>query len=183
MEWILLSGGRVPAGEWHPAREVATLWWAATPLTIAGVPITGLTLPHAAQLAHRLGARMPTSVEWEWMASGAVRRFPWGNDTPGRDHANLRGLGPGHPTPVRTHPAGRTPDGLWDVGGNVWEWTTAPWRRDRVALLRGGSYHSLAQYAECAHANDVPPGIASPGIGLRPVRDTGPTPPTRGDAS
>ncbi|WP_381560703.1 hypothetical protein [Streptomyces eurythermus] len=44
-----------------------------------------------------------------------------------------------------------------------------------------GSYHSPAQYAECAHANDAPPGIASPGIGLRPVRSTAPTPPTRGD--
>lgn len=181
VEWIRISGGPVAAGEWHPAQEVGTLWWAATPLAVAGMPVTGLALPHAAQLAHQLGARIPTSAEWEWMASGAVRRFPWGDHAPKRGHANLRGLGPGLPTPVRAHAAGRTPDGLWDVGGNVWEWTTAPWRRDRVALLRGGSYNSLAQYAECAHANDVPPGISSPGIGLRPVRDTAPTSPSSGD--
>lgn len=163
--------------EWHPAQEAATLWWASTPLAVAGMPVTGLTLPQAAQL----GARIPTSAEWEWMASGAVRRFPWGNHVPGPGHANLRGLGPGLPTPVRSHTVGRTPHGLWDVGGNVWEWTTAPWRRDRIALLRGGSYNSLSQYAECAHAIDVPPGIVSPGIGLRPVRDTAPTPATAGD--
>ncbi|GGV50252.1 hypothetical protein GCM10010245_79030 [Streptomyces spectabilis] len=41
-------------------------------------------------------------------------------------------------------------------------------------LLRGGSYHSLAPYAACAHANDAPPGLHSPGIGIRPVRDTPP---------
>ncbi|MFD7853396.1 formylglycine-generating enzyme family protein [Streptomyces microflavus] len=180
MAWIRISGGPVPAGEWHPAQEVVTLWWASTPLAVAGMPVTGLTLPEAAQLAHRLGARLPTSAEWEWMAAGAVRRFPWGDQMPGPGHANLRGLGAGRPTPVRSHKVGRTPDGLWDVGGNVWEWTTAPWRRDRIALLRGGSYNSLSQYAECAHANDVPPGIVSPGIGLRPVRDTAPTPATAG---
>ncbi|MFB8085016.1 formylglycine-generating enzyme family protein [Streptomyces sp. NPDC055992] len=180
MEWIRISGGSVPAGEWHPAQEVATLWWASTPLAVAGLPVTGLTLPQAAQLAHRVGARIATSAEWEWMASGTVRRFPWGDQVPGPGHANLRGLDSGRPTPVRSHADGRTPDGLWDVGGNVWEWTTAPWRRDRIALLRGGSYNSPSQYAECAHANDIPPGICSPGIGLRPVRNTAPTPATDG---
>lgn len=90
MEWIHISGGPVPAGEWHPAQEVATLGWALTPLSVAGMPLTGLTLPRAAQLAHRLGVRIPPSAEWEWMASGAVRRFPWGNQIPGPRHANLR---------------------------------------------------------------------------------------------
>ncbi|MGY3056243.1 formylglycine-generating enzyme required for sulfatase activity [Streptomyces sp. TE3672] len=180
VEWIRISGGQVPDGEWHPSQEVAHLWWAATPLCVDGLPVTGLALVHAAQLAHMLGARVATSAEWEWMAAGGTRRFPWGQQVPGPGHANLRGFGPGRPTQVRAHPAGRTPDGIWDVAGNVWEWASAPWRRDRVALLRGGSYNSLVQYAECAHANDIPPNISSPGIGLRPVRDTAPTPPTSG---
>ncbi|MFD7551460.1 formylglycine-generating enzyme family protein [Streptomyces sp. NPDC059816] len=121
------------------------------------------TLLEAAQLSAVLGGRLPNSAEWEWMASrGGYRRFPWGDAEPAPGTANLRSFGPGRATAVTTHPAGRTPEGLWDVGGNVWEWTTAPWRRDRIALLRGGSYHSLVQYASCAHANDVPGHLASP---------------------
>lgn len=171
-----MIGGRVPPGEWHPGRPVATLWWSATPLARGRMPITGLSLPHAARLAFEVGGRLPTSAEWEWMAGGGTRRFPWGNRAPERGYANLRGLGPGRVTPVRAHAAGRTPEGVWDAAGNVWEWTTAPWRRDRAALLHGGSHHSLIQYAACIHANDAPPGLCSPGIGIRAVRDTPPDP-------
>ncbi|WP_435869105.1 formylglycine-generating enzyme family protein [Actinomadura coerulea] len=175
MKWVRIPAGQVPAGEWHRAQPVATLWWSATPLAAAGLPLTGLPLAAAAALAAQLGGRIPTSAEWEWMAGGGRRRFPWGEAAPGSQHANLRGAGPGRTTPVHTHPAGRTPDGLWDVAGNVWEWTTAPWRRDRIALLRGGSYLSLPQYAACAHANDAPPDLRSPGIGIRIVRAAPPT--------
>ncbi|WP_246150118.1 formylglycine-generating enzyme family protein [Streptomyces qinzhouensis] len=172
--WIRISGGTGPAGEWHPAQTVPDLWWAAAPLAREGMPVTGLALLEAAQLSAEMGGRLPTSAEWEWMASrGGHRRFPWGDTEPVPGTANLRGFGPCRATPVTAHPAGRTPEGLWDVGGNVWEWTTAPWRRDRIALLRGGSYHSLVQYACCAHANDVPGHLSSPGIGIRPVRLVG----------
>ncbi|MFF4924218.1 formylglycine-generating enzyme family protein [Kitasatospora sp. NPDC001261] len=169
-----MTGGRLPDREWHRAQDVLDLWWADTPLSRAGLPITDLTLHQAHVLAAGLGGRLPTSPEWEWMAGAGKRRYPWGEQEPTAEHANLRGHGPATTTAVRTHPAGRTPEGLWDVAGNVWEWTSAPWRRDRAALLRGGSYNSLAQYASCTHANDVPPDLSSPGIGIRPVRDTPP---------
>ncbi|AQY20222.1 hypothetical protein T261_00797 [Streptomyces lydicus] len=177
MQWIRITGGDVPDGEWHPSQPVPTLWWSATPVAVDGLPVTGLPILQAAQLAMLLDGRLPTSAEWEWMAGRGRHRFPWGDQAPAPGVANLRGLGPGTTTPVHAHPDGRTPDGVWDVGGNVWEWTTAPWRADRVALLRGGSYHSLPQYASCAHANDVPPSLSSPGIGIRPVRSTPPPAP------
>ncbi|MGV2915258.1 formylglycine-generating enzyme family protein [Streptomyces alfalfae] len=170
VQWIRVSGGRAPAGEWHPAQDVPDLWWASAPLAEDGLPVTGLPPVAAAQLAALLGGRLPTSAEWEWMAGRGRRRFPWGDEPPEPGSANLRDFGPSCATPVTAHPAGRTAEGLWDVAGNVWEWTTAPWRRDRIALLRGGSYNSLIQYASCAHTNDVPGHLSSPGIGLRPVR-------------
>ncbi|MEV0536761.1 SUMF1/EgtB/PvdO family nonheme iron enzyme [Kitasatospora sp. NPDC050463] len=171
-----MTGGHLPDREWHRAQSVPDLWWAETPLSRGGLPVTDLTLLQAMAFASALGGRLPASPEWEWMASAGRRRFPWGEHAPTARHANLRGMGPDRPTPVRSLPAGRTPEGLWDVAGNVWEWTLAPWRRDGAALLRGGSYHSLDQYASCAHANDVLPNLASPGIGLRLVRDTPPVP-------
>ncbi|MFQ6197709.1 formylglycine-generating enzyme family protein [Streptomyces sp. NPDC000405] len=150
------------------------MWWSATPLADLGLPLTGLSLHDASALAPALGGRVPTTAEWEWMASGGQRRYPWGDEAPTGEHANLRNTGPGCCTGVHRHPAGRTPHGLWDVAGNVWEWTTAPGRRDGVALLRGGSYHSLVQYAACTHANDVPTDLRSHGIGMRIVRDAPP---------
>ncbi|MGI5337688.1 formylglycine-generating enzyme family protein [Streptomyces sp. CA-181903] len=170
-----MNGGHLPEGEWHRPQEVPDLWWSATPLAGRGLPLTGLSLHEAVALAAALGGRVPTTAEWEWMASGGQRRYPWGDESPSVEHANLRSLGPGCCTGVHRHPAGRTPHGLWDVAGNVWEWTTAPGRRDGVALLRGGSYHSLAHYAACTHANDVPPDLRSHGIGIRIVRDPSPT--------
>lgn len=178
VQWVRVDGGNLPDGEWHRAQPVPVLWWSDAPLSSAGLPHTGISLPQAEAVARMLGGRMPTSAEWEWMAGAGRRRYPWGQSDPTPEHANLRDLGPGTPTAVHRHPAGRTPQGLWDVAGNVWEWTTAPWRRDDVAFLRGGSYQSLPQYAQCAHANDVPPSLRSPGIGLRIVRDCTPTTPS-----
>ncbi|MDT0307649.1 SUMF1/EgtB/PvdO family nonheme iron enzyme [Streptomyces sp. DSM 44917] len=177
VQWAFVPGGDLPAGEWHRAQTVAGLWWTDAPLTAGGYPLTGLTLDQATEMAARLGGRIPTSAEWEWMAGAGLRRFPWGDERPTASRSNLRGLGPGRPNRVRRLAAGRTPHGLWDVAGNVWEWTRAPGRRDGIALLRGGSYNSLPQYASCSYANDVLPDLTSPGIGVRLVRDTPPPAP------
>jgi iron(II)-dependent oxidoreductase len=171
VQWVPVAGGRLAETDWRRETDVADLLWSVTPVTGCGRrPVTGLTLDEAARMAGRMGARLPTSAEWEWMAGAGERTYPWGDAEPTADRANLRGLGPGTTTPVGSYRAGATPDGVADVAGNVWEWTTAPWRRDRVALLRGGSYNSLTLYARCGYANDVPPDLVSPGIGFRVVR-------------
>lgn len=135
----------------------------------AWLPVTGLTCLQAAALAATAGGRLPTSLEWEWMAGAGQRRYPWGELEPSGRHANLRGLGPGTITSVGSFPDGRTADGLVDVAGNVWEWTTCP--VPDVAVVRGGSYNSHSLYARCTYTNEIPAGLASPGIGIRVVRD------------
>ena len=178
VQWALVGGGRLRETSWCPETQVPDLWWSVTPITREQAdrrgpgswPVTDMSLHEAQEIASQLAARLPTSAEWQWMAGAGQRTFPWGETDPSRDHANLRGLGPGRPTRVGSYPTGATPDGVLDVAGNVWEWTTAPWRRDGAALLRGGSYNSLTLYARCGHANDVLPDLASPGIGFRVVR-------------
>jgi formylglycine-generating enzyme required for sulfatase activity len=85
--------------------------------------------------------RLPTEVEWVYAARGATpfreidgkripMSFPWGTTPPPQTEAASHGLfkpSPGLITaPVRTYPRGRSvPFGLYDMAGNVAEWTTS----------------------------------------------------------
>ena len=79
------------------------------------------------------GKRLPTEAEWEkaarWdPATGRSRRYPWGDDDPTAEHANLdqRHL---RPAPVGAYPAGASPFGVHQLIGDVWEWTSTAFRR------------------------------------------------------
>jgi len=162
----------------HGGGEIADLLWSSTPISHAQVgwqddrlPVSGLAWPTAVDLAMALGGRLPTSAEWEWMAAGPQRRrFPWGDQPWESSLANLRDSHHGMPLPVGSCPCGATPQGLLDVAGNVWEWTstTTP---ARGVVVRGGSYQSPDRYATCVYINEVPPFLRSPGIGVRVVRE------------
>ncbi len=104
------------------------------------------------------------------MAGAGQRLYPWGQEEPTSSHANLRGLGPGAPTPPWNRPAGATPAGVLDVAGNVWEWTSTA-VPGNGAVIRGGSYNSLTLYAQCAYETEAPARLRSAGIGVRPVME------------
>jgi formylglycine-generating enzyme required for sulfatase activity len=67
--------------------------------------------------------RLPIEEEWEYGAKGANDyKYPWGNES-FSDQANLE-TGNG-PVPVMQFPNGKSPSGLWDMSGNVQEWTAS----------------------------------------------------------
>ncbi|MDF5759033.1 SUMF1/EgtB/PvdO family nonheme iron enzyme [Spongiactinospora sp. TRM90649] len=172
LTWIFVPGGTCEYGDEGRPVSVRHLRWTATAITTDDDrPLTGVSHGEATDIAARLGGRLPTSAEWEWMAAGPERRpYPWGDQPWQPDLANLRGSLVGNPEPVGAHPKGATPLGLLDVAGNVWEWTSTT-TLGKGAIIRGGSFASLPLYARCTFLNAAPVELASPGIGFRVVRE------------
>ncbi|NYJ05649.1 ergothioneine biosynthesis protein EgtB [Petropleomorpha daqingensis] len=98
----------------------------------ADEPVQHVTFFEAEAYAAWAGARLPTEVEWEKAAAwdpvaGRRRRFPWGSAEPTAALANLGGHAL-RPAAVGAYPAGASAYGVEQLIGDVWEWTSSPFR-------------------------------------------------------
>jgi formylglycine-generating enzyme required for sulfatase activity/tRNA A-37 threonylcarbamoyl transferase component Bud32 len=134
-------------------------------------PVVHVSQKDAAAYCDWAGGRLPTEVEWEFMARGVERRiFPWGDEW---DPALAQWMdGPGAAAqPVGTRSGGATPDGLHDLAGNVWEWTSSRTNAGK-AVLKGAAWSTEnPAYARAAMRLDEKPDFSSNDAGFRCIRE------------
>ena len=73
-------------------------------------------------------------------------------------------------TAICTYPQGVNVAGLWDMAGNVWEWTSSKHEDgEGLRVLRGGSWYNDQDYAQCAYRLGSGVGYSNHNIGFRLV--------------
>lgn len=211
----VFSGLRTDAG--FAAEVVAgTPWWA----NVAGAawdtpegpgssieermdhPVTQVSWNDARAFAAWVGGRLPSEAEWEHSARGGNRRrrYPWGDQEPTDTdiycniwqgqfpHYNSLADGYFGTAPARSFAP--TQDGFYNLAGNVWEWTSDPFRvrsltraaktRNSQAgkhdekVLKGGSFLCHKSYCyryRIAARMSLSPDSATSNVGFRVAYD------------
>jgi formylglycine-generating enzyme required for sulfatase activity len=178
---LYVATHEVTAGQW-----AAIMQPTAPPLDerAATLPVVNVTWHDARQFLDRLNAgkpwrlRLPSEVEWEYACrAGTTTPYSTGPFLSTAD-ANYNGSYPlpgqpsgenrGQVTPVGSFAPNRW--GLFDMHGNVWEWTNDAYDEARK-VIRGGSWRFNADSARCALRYTHRPQDKGDSLGLRLVRN------------
>jgi formylglycine-generating enzyme required for sulfatase activity len=160
----------------------------------ANHPMTMVTWWGANAYCQNYDQRLPTEIEWEKaargteFASGYGMPFPWGEHIE-RNNANYYSSSDlfekmygklGNTTPVgffngQTYEGYVTldsvsPYGLYDMAGNVWQWTGDDYHDQHYRYMRGGSFYTYEVDLRVWKNNSAGPQYYSPQVGFRCAR-------------
>jgi formylglycine-generating enzyme required for sulfatase activity len=178
--------------EWYPPGKTYRQpeFWHDSRFNHPSQPVVGVcwfeARAYCAWLSAQTGGAysLPTEAEWEAAARGLARRvYAYSNDYD-TNRCNTFETHIRRATPVGVFPGGQTPEGIADLSGNVWEWTTShyqsypydaddgredPADADAWRVVRGGSWHGLASLARAASRYGYRPGYRDAYFGFRVV--------------
>ena len=84
---------------------------------------------------------LPSEAEWEYAARAGTTTVRWWGDSIGTGNANCHGCGSKWDNSLIAPAAsfGPNPFGLYDILGNVWQWTNDCWNENYVGAPKDGS--------------------------------------------
>ena len=167
----------------RPAEKRNQPWyWTTTQGNNLIFPVVGISWFEAHAYCHWLNrqtlsmeipkgysVRLPSEEEWERAARFTDgREYPWnaGFDTrfANSEESKLKAT-----TAVCTYPLGKSQESVWDLSGNVWEWTADWFEKGKDRTLRGGSWTGNSSRARCACRVRTGPDSFDNNIGFRCV--------------
>lgn len=131
-EWVSQSGARAPKyWSWMDGAWITSSMDWRGPVNPSH-PVCHVSYYEAEAFARFAGKRLPTEFEWEAAASwdpatNTKRSYPWGEQPPSKDLANLDQLSFGT-APVGSYGRNVSPIGCYGMIGDVWEWTSSDLR-------------------------------------------------------
>jgi formylglycine-generating enzyme required for sulfatase activity len=150
-------------------------------------PINCIDLVQAKAFCSAQGKRLPTEDEWEWVARGGPLgyAYPWGNAEPtakddpellcwqGKTKHDDDTMWPARPSGTCAVKSFAGREGIFDLAGNVWEWTSTP-GESTTFVFRGGSVFDPADpLTYRAGARRTGASASYPGVGVRCFRTAG----------
>lgn len=124
------------------------------PTKITQMPVTFVNYQDARAYARWAGLRLMSEEEYQYAArKGTERSYPWGEDWEDGRCASME-INRAEVMKIASYPKGATEDGIFDLSGNVWEWTTSRfspydgYKRQTFKFGRGRSTVEVAAMAK-----------------------------------
>ena len=154
--------------------------WVPTSYRSPDRPVVCVTWSQARAYCRWKGKRLPTEAEWEYAAlAGGHGTYAWGNEPPSSSRCTP--ISHRSPKPSGSYAPNRW--GLYDMTGNVWEWTDDWYQRDyysvgdtsdprgapvgQYRVIRGGGWYAGPRQLRIKNRQWFSPSSAEVSVGFR----------------